>query len=683
MANRLQSESSPYLLQHADNPVDWRPWGPEALQAAKDEDKPIFLSIGYAACHWCHVMAHESFEDEATATIMNEHFINIKVDREERPDVDSLYMDAVVSMTGQGGWPMSVFLAPDGKPFYGGTYFPPEARHSMPSFREVLLSIANTWKEDRERVESAGSQLAERIAQTPSLQPSTEHLDPSALVRATEGLFKSYDWKHGGWGGAPKFPQPMAIEFLFRRFERENEKLALEMGLHALTHMANGGIYDHLAGGFARYSVDDRWLVPHFEKMLYDNAQLILIYLHGWQLSGDEHYLQVVHETIDFLEREMRDPAGGFYSSLDADSEGEEGKFYVWKPNEIHELLGADSADLMRVAYGVTDEGNFEGSSILHQAVSLSDLAKETGRTESDLKKQLEASRIKLLEARGRRIRPGTDDKVLTAWNGLTLVSLAEVAHATQNDKALGLAQDLAGFLLDNMIVKDRLKRSWRQGQARYDAYLEDHAALGEGLLALYQVDFNPRWFNSALTMGETILDHFSDPLGGFFDTRDDHELLIARPKSVQDSPIPSGNSLACTLLLKLGALTGDRHFYEPANSALRAFQDTAARHPAAFAGWLNALDYELGPHLELALIGDPQSESFQELSGVTAGGYFPRLVRAGGLSTDGGPMLLADRPLLDGTATAYLCEGFTCKLPTTSAEELGNQINEVFRTSK
>lgn len=679
MANRLQHESSPYLLQHADNPVDWYPWGPEALQAAEQQDKPIFLSIGYAACHWCHVMAHESFEDDAIAAVMNDLFINIKVDREERPDVDSLYMDAVVSMTGQGGWPMSVFLAPDGKPFYGGTYFPPEARHNMPSFQEVLLSVANTWKENRESVESAGLQLLERIAQSPSLHPSTDQLDASAPARAMENLFKGYDWRHGGWGGAPKFPQPMAIEFLFRRFEHEGEKLALEMGSHALNHMADGGIYDHLAGGFARYAVDDHWLVPHFEKMLYDNAQLMLVYLHGWQLSGDDSFLRIVMDTIGFLEREMRDPGGGFYSSLDADSEGEEGKFYIWESSEIQALLDDEQAELLSAAYGVTDLGNFEGANILHRSMPLSELAAEMGKSESELDEQLAAGRSTLLEARDQRIRPGTDDKVLTAWNGLTLISLAEIAHATQDDHVLSLAQNLAAFLVDNLIVDGRLKRSWRQGQARYDAYLEDHAALGEGLLALYQVDFDPRWFGFALTMAETVLEHFADPQGGFFDTRNDHEKLIARPKSIQDSPVPSGNSMACSLLLKLGALTAERRFNEPAESALRAFQSTAAQHPTAFAGWLNALDFALGPHMELALVGDPTSEDYRALSLVTTERYLPRLVRAGGISSEDGPALLADRPMQDGAPTAYLCEGYTCKLPTTSAEELGRQIGEAF----
>jgi hypothetical protein len=680
MANRLQHESSPYLLQHADNPVDWYPWGPEALLAAKKQDKPIFLSIGYAACHWCHVMAHESFEDEDTAAIMNEHFVNIKVDREERPDVDSLYMDAVVSMTGHGGWPMSVFLSPEGKPFYGGTYFPPEARYNMPAFREVLLSVADSWKENRERVESTGAQLTQRIAQSPALQPASEQLDPSSLRRATEHLFQAYDWKFGGWGAAPKFPQPIAIELLFRRFERQGEKLALEMGLHALTSMADGGIYDHLAGGFARYSVDDHWLVPHFEKMLYDNAQLILVYLHGWQLSGDEYYLKVARETISYLMREMRDPAGGFYSSLDADSEGEEGKFYIWTISEVRELIKDEQeASLLLSAYGATEAGNFESSNILHRAKSLTELSSETGISEQALAEQLQASRAKLLDARSYRIRPGTDDKVLTAWNGLTLIAFAELANSTRQPEVLQAAQDLAAFLIENLVVEERLKRSWRKGQARYDAYLEDHAALGEALLALYQVDFNPRWYRWALAMGETILDHFTDPQGGFFDTRDDHEQLIARPKSVQDSPTPSGNTLACSLLLKLGAFTGDGRYTDPAESAIRAMQATAAEHPTAFAGWLNALDFALGPHHELAIIGDPDSEAFRKLSETSEGRYLPRLLKAGGESQEGGPTLLANRPMQDGKPTAYLCQGFTCKLPTTSAEVLRRQLEEAF----
>ncbi|MEE9217085.1 MAG: thioredoxin domain-containing protein [Anaerolineales bacterium] len=677
MSNKLENSTSPYLLQHADNPVDWYPWGSEALEAAKELDKPIFLSIGYAACHWCHVMAHESFENPETAALMNENFVNIKVDREERPDIDSLYMEAVVAMTGQGGWPMSVFLTPDGRPFYGGTYFPPTRRFNMPAFSEILLSLADKWSNDRESLLEIGNELTDRIAAAPALRPGDNDLDLQHFDRVAESLFRGYDWTHGGWGQAPKFPQPMTIEFLLRRHARAQDKLALDMVTHALSAMAAGGMYDQLGGGFSRYSVDEKWLVPHFEKMLYDNAQLARVYIQSWQVTGDQQLLTVANETIAFMLRDMRDPLGGFYSSYDADSEGEEGKFYVWSADEIKEAIDDPKiAELIMAAYGVTEGGNFEGTNILYRAAEAEALAEQFAIDVEDVEKQISDARENLLQIRQQRIPPGLDNKVLTAWNGLALTALSEAARATGNEEYLAAAQTLASFLLENLRTDGKLLRSWREGEARYTAYLEDHAALGLGLLALYQADFDPRWYREAVRQADEILEAFADAEGGFFDTRHDHEQLIARPKSIQDSPTPSGNTLAVTLLLTLGAFEGASRYIEPAESALRAMAVTAAQHPSAFAGWLNAMDFALGPQLQLAIVGSPSNANFKELSSRIDADYLPNLVIAGGEpGTAGQPMLMEERPMRDGLPTAYLCQGFTCQLPTTDVDDLMQQL--------
>ena len=680
MSNQLADSTSPYLLQHAENPVDWHPWGPEALEKAREQDKPIFLSIGYAACHWCHVMAHESFEDPKTAALMNENFVNIKVDREERPDIDSLYMDAVVAMTGQGGWPMSVFLTPDGRPFYGGTYFPPARRHNMPAFSEILLALADKWSNDRDSLLEIGNELTDRIAAAPALRAGNNELDPQQFDRAAESLFRGYDWTHGGWGQAPKFPQPMAIEFLLRRYARSQDKLALDMAKHVLSAMADGGMYDQLGGGFARYAVDEIWLVPHFEKMLYDNAQLARVYIQGWQATGDHQMLVVADETIAFMLREMRHAEGGFYSSYEADSEGEEGKFYMWSIEEINATIEDPKlAELLIAAYGATEAGNFEGSNIFYRASKPEALAEQLSMDVETVEKRLAEARELLLQARRQRIHPGLDDKVLTAWNGLAMIALAEAARATQNEEYLVAAQTQANFLLDNLLVDGKLLRSWRDGKAQYTAYLEDHAALGLGLLALYQSDFNPRWYREAVRQADELLEAFADPEGGFFDTRHDHEQLIARPKSIQDSPTPSGNSLAAMLLLTLGAYEGTARFIEPAESALRAMALTASQHPSAFAGWLNAMDFAIGPQLQLAIAGSPSDARFGELLSRFNSEYIPNLIVAGGEpGADDQPTLMAERSMRDDRPTAYLCQGFTCQLPTSDIEELSRQMDAV-----
>jgi uncharacterized protein YyaL (SSP411 family) len=677
--NRLNNSTSPYLLQHADNPVDWYPWSEEALTQAKVEDKPIFLSVGYAACHWCHVMAHESFEDPDTADIMNQYFINIKVDREERPDIDSLYMDAVVALTGQGGWPMSVFMSPDGKPFYGGTYFPPVPRYNMPSFKDLLAEISRMWREDRENLLSRADQLTDHINKPPALVPVSGGVNENSLTGAAEALFNRFDWTHAGWGNAPKFPQSPVIDFLFRLHDRNEDKLALDMAAKTLHAMARGGMYDLIGGGFHRYSVDDQWLVPHFEKMLYDNALLIKTYLQGWQISKEPLFKEIAQETLKFLKRELRDAQGGYYSSLDADSEGEEGTYYIWSEDEISEALNdTDLTDLIKTAFGITPAGNFEGKNIPRWNLEMDQLAEIKDLPQDVIRGEIEKARDLLLESRSSRIRPGLDDKVLTSWNGLVLTALCTAARVLDEDDYLEDAQSLASFLLEEMLVDGKLLRSWRDGKANFAAYLEDHAALGLGLLELYQIDFNLRWYLAAVTQAEEILDNFQDTQGGFFDTRHDHERLIARPKSLQDSPIPSGNSMAAALLLKLGALTGDSRFIDPAEAAIDAMQSNAAKYPTAFGNWLCAADFSLGPQLQLAVMGDIQDAGFGKMIEVIHKRYLPRIVLAAAdPSMEGIPGLLVDRDQIEGKATAYLCQAFACKLPTTSPEELARQIEE------
>jgi uncharacterized protein YyaL (SSP411 family) len=668
------------LLQHAENPVDWYPWSAEVFQRAQQENKPIFLSIGYSACHWCHVMERESFEDLETAKIMNEHFINVKVDREERPDIDSLYMQAVITLTGQGGWPTSVFLTPEGEPFYGGTYYPPEPRHNLPSFRQVLLGISQVWREDHERLMNAAGELSTRIASASVLQSPADRLDPNILENAAKALFSSYDWTHGGWGGAPKFPMPTVIDFLFRLHNRTKDSLARDMATHALHKMAQGGIRDHLAGGFHRYAVDRSWLVPHFEKMLYDNALLAQAYLHAWLVTGEGEFRRIVDETLGFLLREMKHSRGGFFSSLDADTEGEEGRFYVWSYDELEAALPDDKQfALFAAAYGASEVGNFEGRNILFQARTGLELADELKLDPEQVRKALSESRQILLQIRNDRPAPALDDKVLASWNGLLLSTLAESARAMQDRNYLEAAQDLAAFLLEEMRVEGQLMRSWRDGDARQRAFLQDHAAVGLGLLALYQTDFNPRWYQAAVLQAEEILDHFADPDGGFFDTRDDHEPLLSRPKSRQDTPVPSANTLATKLLLTLAALSGDERYAAASETVIRSMQADASRHPSAFSGWLSALDFVLGPQFQVAIVGQPGDPGFKELVEKVHGRYHPRIViAAGSAGASGHPELLENREMIGEQATAYLCQGFACNLPTNSPAEFTKQLEDM-----
>jgi uncharacterized protein YyaL (SSP411 family) len=677
VSNRLASETSPYLLQHAENPVDWFPWGDEAFERARAEDKPIFLSVGYSACHWCHVMEHESFEDQATAALMNGHFVAVKVDREERPDVDAIYMDAVQALTGAGGWPMSVFLTPDGEPFYGGTYFPDEPRYGMPSFKQLLGHISELWDTRRDEVLAAGVNLSEELRRRATAEsgPASEPLGASTLSGALKALSRSFDREYGGWGDAPKFPQPAVVEFLLRRAHVHDEDRPLQMAITTLDAMMRGGIYDQLGGGFHRYAVDQSWQVPHFEKMLYDNALLARLYLHGWQVTGNKAYLGVAEQTLDYVAREMLDASGGFYSAQDADSEGEEGRFFVWTPGEIKAALEAPGDDaqpdgeLFMLAYGVTDTGNFEGKNILHVDRTTLDIAQERWLDIGEMEEQLRRVRVLLFAERERRVKPGLDDKVLAGWNGMMLGAFAEAARVLRRDDYREIAERNAEFLLTQMRDdKGRMRHTWKDGSARLNGYLEDYANVADGLLELYRCTFDPRWFTGARSLADEIIEHFGDETGGFFDTSDDHEELIVRPKSVQDGAVPSGSSVAARVLARLGHYTADRRYSDAAQAAVEPVRAWMEQAPLGFANWLSVLDFILAPPQELALVGrDPGA-----LLEVVNAGYRPNLVVAASHSPhDTAIPLLDDRVPVGDVATAYVCREFACQAPVTEPEEL------------
>ena len=678
--NRLIHETSPYLLQHAHNPVDWYPWGEEALAKARAEDKPILLSIGYSACHWCHVMEHESFEDGETAGLMNELFVSIKVDREERPDLDTIYMNAVQAMTGRGGWPMTVFLTPDGRPFYGGTYFPPEDRHGLPGFRRVLLSAAQTYRDRREEIEQSANHIRDHIERLNTLPASGPTLSRSLLRAAYDALWASYDAVHGGFGRAPKFPPSMSLEFLLRTYQRTGERRALSMVENTLQKMARGGLYDQLGGGFHRYSVDAVWLVPHFEKMLYDNALLSRLYLHAYQVTGDTFYRCIAEETLDYVAREMTASLGGFYSTQDADSEGEEGRFFVWTPGEIRSVLGEEEGSLFCHHFGVTGGGNFEGRNILHVRKQLAEVSRETGISAVELQEVIDRGRTKLFAEREKRVKPGRDDKVLTAWNGLMLKGFAEAARVLRRSDYLQIALANADFLLSTLRRDGRLLRTYKDGQARLNGYLEDYAFLVDGLLALYEATFDQHWFEEARALTDTMIEQFWDDVGGgFFKTSRDHETLITRPKDFFDNAVPSGNSVAADVLLRLAILTSEPKYERKAVTVLELTRDAVAQHPSGFGHLLCALDFHLSRPKEIAIVGDPESAGTQALLDVVFGCYLPNKVVALVRPDDPVPAqaisLLEGRHQIDGKATAYVCENYTCQLPVTDPEALAEQL--------
>ena len=677
MPNKLINETSPYLLQHANNPVEWYPWGEEALQQAVDQDKPILLSIGYAACHWCHVMAHESFEDEETAALMNDNFVNIKVDREERPDLDSIYMSAVQALTGQGGWPMTVFLTPAGKPFYGGTYYPPVARYGMPSFQQLLTRIAQTWMTKRDEIERSASGIAGHLSQTVQPAGNGEVLNQEVFDRALSNILSKFDAQEGGFGSAPKFPPSMTIEFLLRMHLARADGMALHMAQITLDKMAYSGMYDQLGGGFARYATDDRWLVPHFEKMLYDNALLSRVYLHAYQLTGNPLYRRIVEETLDFAIRELRHESGGFFSSYDADSEGVEGKFYVWDSDEVRQQLGSEAALFMRY-YDITAGGNWEGHNILNIAEEPAAIAAEFDLSLLAMMERLQSAKQTLLQVRGQRIWPGLDDKVLTSWNGLMLASFSEAGRILKRTDYTNIAVENAQFIFTHLRqTNGRLLRTWKSGsEAKYNGYLEDYAYLADGLLALYQTTFDEHWFNWAQELAAQMMTHFADETnGGFFDTANDHESLLYRPKEIQDNATPSANSMAAHVLLKLSLYQGNGQYWDRAQQTVAGLQEIMAQYPTGFAHWLCAAAFILGEPQEVAVAGDSQDPDTQALINIVNKGYRPNLIVAAG-DESSKIELMKGRSTLNGRPAAYVCRRFVCHAPVIEPEELERQLH-------
>ena len=680
MPNRLADETSPYLLQHQHNPVAWYPWGEEALTRAKAENKPIFLSIGYSACHWCHVMEHESFEDAEIAAKMNELYVCIKVDREERPDLDQIYMNAVQLMTGRGGWPMSVFLTPDLQPFFGGTYWPPRARMGMPGFDLVLERVAEAWQNRREAAIQQAAELTAVLQNIGEQETATEGLRLDLLFAAETKLERAFDFTHGGFGSAPKFPHSMDLQLLLRMNKRRPREIVQQMVTLSLQKMADGGIYDHLGGGFARYSVDERWLVPHFEKMLYDNALLTTAYLEAYQVTGDAYFANVARETCDYVLRDMLDEAGGFHSSEDADSEGVEGKFYVWTPAEIITVLGADRGAKFCDVYDVSSAGNFEhGLSILHLPKSVAQCAAQHGWDVNVLARELAEDRQKLLAVRAQRIRPGKDDKILVSWNGLMIDALARAGAVLAEHRYVAAAEKAANFLLTQLRQPEslRLLHCWRQGLAKIDAYLDDYANLTNALVTLYETTGREKYVTAVVEFAEIILQHFGDPNGnGFFYTADDQEQLIARNKDVHDSSIPSGNGMAAMALLRLGKLTGRSEFTQGGVGALENAAHVMERSPTAAGQLLLALDFYFGPTPEIVVLGEASCSPTEELLREFHSQFIPnRVLACRGNSHE--PQSPALAPLFEGKVagddqpTVYVCQNFACLAPLQGADEV------------
>ena len=667
--NHLAKETSPYLLQHAENPVDWYPWGDEALERARIEDKPILLSIGYSACHWCHVMAHESFENEQIARLMNENFVNIKVDREERPDLDTIYMEAVQSITGSGGWPLTVFLTSEGKPFYGGTYFPPEDRKGMPGFSRVLRTVSDAYRNRRTEVEQATKQIMTALSSRAGVEAGAQPLTIAIIAQAFSALRRDFDKSNGGFGRAPKFPQPMLIEFLLRYYYRTRDKHALEMVTLTLEKMAKGGVYDQIGGGFHRYATDVQWLVPHFEKMLYDNALLSQVYLHAYLVTKTPLFQRIAEETIDYVLREMTSSEGAFYSTQDADSQGQEGRYYLWTADEIGKTLGEETAGSICKYYGVTNEGNFEGRNILHVAA---DFYAEGS--------SIRQARALLLKDREKRVKPDRDEKILASWNGLMLSSIAEAASVFSRNDYLKAALASGSFLLNSMTSGGHLWHVYSRGQPKIDGYLEDYALFIYGLLKLHQATFSGKWLREVIRLADTMVEDFWDDSAGiFYDTRKEDQALFVRPRSTHDGALPSGSSAATQVLLRVAHLTEDKRLEHIAARSLGAMHDSLSRYPLAFGNWLSALDFYLSPKKEVVIVGHPYRKSTAEMVRVLFGNWLPNKVVAALDPDDPTAVndlkLLSGKIMIDNQPTVYICEGYSCQAPMTNLDSLANQL--------
>jgi len=670
--NRLIKETSPYLLQHAGNPVDWYPWGDEALTHARTQDKPILLSIGYSACHWCHVMAHESFENEGIARLMNDNFVNIKVDREEHPDLDTVYMDAVQAFTGRGGWPLTVCLTPEGKPFYGGTYFPPEDRHGLPGFSRVLKTVSDAYRNRRREVDQATQQVMTALNSKAGGEPNTQQLSVDILNQAYSTISQDYDEVNGGFGHAPKFPQPMVLDFLLRQYHRTGDKEALDMVTLTLETMARGGVYDQLGGGFHRYATDAQWMVPHFEKMLYDNAQLSQVYLHAYLITKTPLFRLIAEETIDYVLREMTSPESGFYSTQDADSEGKEGKYYTWTMDEIKEVLDQKSADILGEYYGATTSGNFEGRNILH-------IAKDPFPEEAD---NIRRAKLLLLKEREKRTRPGRDEKILASWNGLMLASLAEAAIILNRKEYLNAAITNGSFLLNSLMSDGYLRHTYKDGQARIEGYLEDYASVIEGLLNLHQATFGGKWLAEAIRLAEVMVNEFwDDSVGLFFDTGKRHQALFVRPRNTHDGTLPSGSSLATSVLLKLSRLTENKKIEMIAVSSLTTMISVISQYPQGFGNWLCALDFHLSTPREIAIVGSRNNPMTADLLRVLYNTWLPNKVVAakdpGDLAPVNNLVILKERYMINNLPTVYVCERYSCRAPVHDPDLLRDQLTK------
>jgi hypothetical protein len=678
--NRLAGETSPYLLQHADNPVDWYPWGPEALERARREQKPIFLSVGYSACHWCHVMAHECFENDSIAVLMNQLYVNIKVDREERPDVDEIYMKAVHAMSGSGGWPMSVFLTPDLRPFFGATYLPPVRKYGRPSFPDVLIGLAEAWKGERDKVVAQAEELTRAIQEDARADISGD-LAPDVLDRSLAQIAQSFDPEWGGFGGAPKFPHTADIRMMLRHHRRTGDERTLLVATHTLDKMALGGIHDQLGGGFHRYSTDEKWLIPHFEKMLYDNALLVPAYLEAYCVTGRPFYAEVARGACEWALREMRTATGGFASAQDADSEGEEGRFFAWRPDEIDEVLGPERGPWARLYFGVTDKGNFEdGRSALWRPVPDADVAIELGVDAAVLAAAMREARAQLFAARDRRVHPGTDDKVLAAWNGLMVSALSHAYQVLGDVRYLDAARAATKYVLEGMRQPDgRLHATARGGRAHLDATLDDYAFMAQALVDLYEGDFDARWLREALALAEIVETRFADrEQGGYFTVGEGHEPLIARLKNVHDGALPAATGVQALTLLRLVHLTGRAGLAEQARRAISSQAALANRHPRLFGQLMHAVDFQQAPPREVVVSGAPDASDTGALLRAVRTTFAPaRVVALANAGADTTLVPLCEGRLHDGrdTAKAYVCRNFTCRAPVTTAADLRSAL--------